>query len=373
MKVCIDTRIIQPGDTFIPVKGKQYDGHDFIEEAIKKGAHVLDVDLTDYARRYRKKLKCQVIGVTGSAGKTTVKDMLYTVLSHKYNVVKTEQNQNNEIGVPLTILKAEADTDILIVEMAMRHKGEIAHLAKIACPTHAVVTSVGLTHVENLKTPLNIARAKAEIFQKPYQWQQQTRYAYINFSSSYYELLQKKAVNAGFSVFPFKGETSFDQNLNLAYLVGRHFKLTDDDITAALKNYRASSHRLDVKRFERFTVIDDSYNANPDGVKYALKYMQRFSGRRIFVFGDMLELGTFSKKEHEKVVDYALDAGVSIMFTHGKETACITSPHLPVYHFNDKKTLCEQLTAEIKKGDVILVKGSRGMKMEEIVDVLSTL
>ena len=163
----IDTRTLEPGDIFIPIKGPRFDGRDFIDDAIKKGARVLDVDLAKFATNYRKKLKCYVIGVTGSAGKTTVKDLLTAILSQKYNVVSTSQNQNNEIGVPLTLLKADHQTDILIVEMAMRNLGDMTYLTKMVRPTHTVITNIGLSHIELLKTQRNVAKAKSEIFERP--------------------------------------------------------------------------------------------------------------------------------------------------------------------------------------------------------------
>jgi UDP-N-acetylmuramoyl-tripeptide--D-alanyl-D-alanine ligase len=181
--ICIDSRELKPGDVFIPLKGETHDGHDFIKDALQKGATVLDVDLTSYAKAYRKKLKCAVIGITGSAGKTTTKDLLAAVLGQKFKVVKTMENQNNEIGVPITILRADYSTDILIVEMAMRNKGEIGHLASIVRPTHSIITSIGMTHIENFPSQKAIANAKAEIFKTPASWEKAPRYAFLNYST----------------------------------------------------------------------------------------------------------------------------------------------------------------------------------------------
>jgi len=367
MKVSIDSRTVQPGDIFIPVKGPNFDGRDFIHAAVSKGARVLDVDLTAYAKKYRKKLNCQIIAVTGSSGKTTVKDLLYSVLSEKYKTVKTVENQNNEVGVPLSILAAEHDTEILILEMAMRNKGDIAHLSKIARPTHAVVTSTGLTHIENLKTPRKIAEVKAEIFQPALKWERKKRIAFINKTSKFYDLLEEKAVAREYSILPFEGETLWDQNLNLCYSIGHHFGLSDADIEKGLQSYESSSHRLKKLSVGGLTVIDDAYNANPDGVKYSVEYLRRTQGRKILVLGDMLELGSYSEGEHKKVADWCLDAGVSIIYTFGELSSVIESDEIPVYHFNKKKELHKHLLMELKSGDNILVKGSRGMKMEETV------
>ncbi|MFC1753488.1 UDP-N-acetylmuramoyl-tripeptide--D-alanyl-D-alanine ligase [Thermoproteota archaeon] len=370
MVISIDTRTIQPGDTFIPVKGQNYNGRDFIPEAIKKGAKVLDVDITDYAKKYRKKLNCQVIAVTGSAGKTTVKDMLSSVLSTRFNVVKTNENQNNEIGVPLTILQADGDTDILIVELAMRAKGEISHLTRIIRPTHVVVTGIGFTHIEMFKKQRDIALAKAEIFRKPLVWEKKNRNAYINISSAFSKIMMMKAKAKGYQVFPYSGDEKPDQNMNVCFLMGRHFGLTDEEIRKGISNYKGSSHRLEVSHCKGITIIDDTYNANPDGVAYALQYLRRFQGRKLFIMGDMKELGSYAKQMHQKIAEEAVDAGVSLLYTYGEESACISSPFITVYNFLDKSKLNNIVVSELKKGDVVMVKGSRGMRMEETVDAI---
>ncbi|MGE4169471.1 MAG: UDP-N-acetylmuramoyl-tripeptide--D-alanyl-D-alanine ligase [Candidatus Margulisiibacteriota bacterium] len=369
MAISIDSRTLKPGDVFIPIKGPSFDGHDFIPEAIKKGATILDVDLPKYAASYRKKLGCAVIAVTGSAGKTTVKDLLYAVLSQKYRVVKTEENQNNEIGAPLTLLRADFNTDILIVELGMRGLGQIQELARIVRPTHAVITSIGLTHVELLGNQRNIAKAKAEVFLPPLKWEK-TRTAFLNFTTPYYDLLAKKATQNQFTVLPFKGADKIDQNINLCYAVGQQFGLSNDDIATGLKHYQGSAHRLQVHHHHGVTLIDDTYNANPDGVSYALQFLRRFSGRKIFVFGDMLELGTFAPEAHQAVVDQALDAGVDLMFTYGPLTRAMHSDTLSIDHFKDKASLNTMVLAELKPGDVVLFKGSRGMKLEETLNTV---
>jgi UDP-N-acetylmuramoyl-tripeptide--D-alanyl-D-alanine ligase len=371
MKVSIDSRTVEAGDTFIPVQGAHFNGRDFIPDAIKKGARVLDVDLTTYAKQYRKKLRCAVLAITGSAGKTTTKDMLAAVLSTRYKVVKTEENQNNEIGVPLTILKADFDTDILILEMGMRGLGQIAHLSKIARPSHAVITNVGLTHVELVGSQKKIAQAKSELFQAALVWERKPRLAFLNYSSAYYEYAVKRATVHDFQVFPFGGQDGPEQNMNACFVVGRQFGLSDEEIRTGLLAYSPSSHRM-VRHSLRnqIMVLDDSYNANPDGVAYALQQLRHYSGRKILVLGDMLELGAHSAAEHARVVEYAIDAGVELMFTYGTETKVIASDSIWVAHFEDQNRLISQLGDELKSGDTVLIKGSRGMKMERVVDAI---
>lgn len=373
MKVSIDTRTIEPGDYFIPVQGERFDGREFIPEAIKKGARILDVNLQSYAKRYRKKLKCAVVAVTGSAGKTTTKDMLYAMLSARFNVVKTEENQNNEVGVPLTVLKADATTDILILEMGMRARGQIRQLAQIGRPTHALITNIGLTHIELLGTQRSIALAKSEIFLPRLAWERELRTAYLNAESPYYSTMVKKATHAGFQVLPFAGHDKPEQNLNACFAVGRSFGLSDDEIRDGLANYQASAHRM--ARFllkDDVVLLDDSYNANPDGVMYSLHQLRRYSGRKILVLGDMLELGEYSAAEHHRIVDHALDSGVELIFAYGDQSRVMTTTDevLWIGHFDTKNELIDQLLDEIKPADVILVKGSRGMKMEQVSEAI---
>jgi UDP-N-acetylmuramoyl-tripeptide--D-alanyl-D-alanine ligase len=367
VKISIDSRTVSPGDFFIPVKGPNFNGAHFIEDALKKGARLLDVDLTDYAKKYRKKLTCAVIGITGSAGKTTCKDMLTAVLSKQFKVISTKENENNEIGVPLTILSADEDTDILIVEMGMRGKGEMAHLARIVRPTHVVVTGIGLSHIALFKNGRAIASAKSEIFLSRLKWEGLTRSAFINFSSNYPELLQKKALSCGYKVYPFEGQDKPDETVNMCYTVGRHFGLSNDDVQQGLSDFKSSKHRLKKIRHASLTLIDDTYNANPDGMVYALHYFKRFEGRKVVVLGDMLELGDYADEAHKSLVEPLLDAGVAIVFTLGEAMKMLSSTLLDISHFSSKEALHTALKQELKQGDVVLFKGSRGMKMEESV------
>jgi UDP-N-acetylmuramoyl-tripeptide--D-alanyl-D-alanine ligase len=371
MNVSIDTRTIQKGDYFIPIKGPNFDGRDFIPDAIAKGAHILDVDIVKYAKKYRKKLKCRVIGITGSAGKTTMKDMLASILSQRFNVVKTQENQNNEIGVPLTVLRADADTDVLIVEMAIRKQNDMPLLAKIVCPTDVIITGIGMTHIELLKTQKNIAKSKAKIFQPPKKWESPDRKAFINYSSPYTEIVSEKAKKSGYKVFPFTGDDKPEQALNAAVLVAKHFGLGDSEIEAGLAAYTPSSHRLNWLKFGTITLIDDTYNANPDGVEYALHVLKRKTGRKIFVLGDMGELGETSESAHQQVEKLCVDAGVQLLATVGTLSKNIHSNTVERVHFSHNSELAKFLKNEIKSGDTVLLKGSRSMTLEEVVKELS--
>ena len=181
MAYSIDSRTIQPGDIFIPIKGENFDGHDFIEEALRRGAaQVLDVDLGQFAKEQRSKLQIPIIAVTGSSGKTTAKELLATVLGQRFKVLKSAKNFNNEIGVPLTLLQIEPEHELAIIELGMRGQGEIAYLADIVQPTHVLITNIGYSHIERLGSQQAIAEAKAEVISSGQR-------VFLNSADSYYQ------------------------------------------------------------------------------------------------------------------------------------------------------------------------------------------
>ncbi|MDA1353117.1 MAG: UDP-N-acetylmuramoyl-tripeptide--D-alanyl-D-alanine ligase [bacterium] len=373
MKVSIDTRTLEPGDVYIPIKGKNFDGHQFIDAAIQKGAsRIVNEDIGTFASKYRKQLKCYVLGITGSFGKTTSKDMLNSVLSQKFMTHATQANNNNEIGVPLTLLGADSHTDVAVLEMAMRKKGEIGYLARIVRPTHVLITGIGLTHAEFFKNSAQIAKAKAEIFRPKLEWERPgDRYAFLPRKDAHYDILESKAKAVGYKVLPYQSGGGIESTLGMCYLIGRHFGLSDHEIERGIASYKPSAHRLIKHKLKGgITLIDDSYNANPDGMRYALGVLKRQSGRKIAVLGDMMELGRFSVSEHRDLADPIIDAEVSVLFTYGEAMKSLGDLRLPVTHFDDKIALIDTLKSELKSGDSVLVKGSRGLEMDSIVDVL---
>lgn len=370
MKVSIDSRNVSAGDYFIPVKGKNFDGRDFVNEAISKGATLLDVNLFEYAKKYRKKLSCKVIGIVGSAGKTTVKDMLFSVLKRRYNVVKTQENQNNEFGVALTLLSADSDTDILLVEMGMRKKNDLTYLARLVQPDYIVFTGVGKSHIGLHKSFKDLAKAKCEIFRKPLLWQTNLRYCFANSNGAFHDMVQKKAEQSGFKLLSYTGEDKVSENINLVYSVGAFLGLKSDLIEKGLKLFQSSSHRMKIYKFSSFTLLDDSYNSNPEGVIYALQFLRQFSGRKICVFADMLELGISSNDEHKNILNTVKNEGIDVVFVYGEQFLNVVSDYDFVSYFSDINQLNLQLNNELKANDVILIKGSRSMKMERVVNYI---
>ena len=235
MRYSIDTRTMKAGDIFIPVKGENFDGHDFIEEAKKKGAaDILDVDLAEHATEIRKKYNIPIIAVTGSAGKTTVKDMLAAVLSQKFKVLKSAENQNNEIGVPLTLLKLEEEEyDIAVVELAMRGLGQIETLAKIAEPTHAIITNVGYTHLELLHSRDSIALAKSEVIRKGIK-------VFLNKKDDYYDFLRERAEEKDALVVDFDYNHLLEANENAVRTITLEFGLDEKAIDKGLESLNLS-------------------------------------------------------------------------------------------------------------------------------------
>ena len=371
MKVSIDSRTIEPGDYFIPVKGTHFDGRDFIPEVVEKGGNVLDVDLFSYAKKYRKRLSAKVIAVVGSAGKTTVKDMLYSVLSMSFNVVKTHENQNNEFGVPLTLLAADEETEFLIVEMGLRKKQDLSFLVNIVHPDMVVFTGVGVSHMAFFDSPLQLANAKARVFRSALSWQTNVRTAFLCSSGAYHERICDKARKAGYNVVSYSGEDKVAENIEVCCLVGSFFGMRGEVVQQGIAAYKGSSHRMTVYKRGGVTVLDDSYNANPSGVLYALQYLRRFEGRKIVVLADMLELGAVSKKQHEYVAEWCLNEEVALLLLFGEEVkATAAVSRIPTVYFEDKHALSLMLKDELKDGDVVLIKGSRSMKLEKVVEDL---
>ncbi len=370
MKIKIDSRTIESGDYFIPVKGPVHDGRDFIKEVEKKGGILLDVDLHDYTQVHRRTLTCPVIGVTGSAGKTTVKDLIAALLSSKYRVKKTLENQNNEVGVPLTVLSADDDTDVLVVEMGIRKKGDMTLLEQLVVPTHVVVTNIGLTHAEFLSSSEEIAEEKGQIFQKRPYWLKGDRIAYIQ-KNGQTPILVQKAVDAGFTVVEYTAETKAEENLVLAELIAKSFGLSEDEKEKGLAGFETSSHRMKRHQVGKTVLIDDTYNANPDGVRYALECLSREEGQKALILGSMLELGAQSKEAHLALIPKIKAAGVRQVYTVGTETQCMQGDHeVLITHFESKEALESAVKKDIRELDVILIKGSRGLKMESIVTCL---
>lgn len=425
--ISTDSRKIEKGNLFIPLKGENFDGENFVESAMNKGASaVLTANLNSlelYKGRnvaviyventlvalhrlssyYRNKFSIPFIAVTGSSGKTTTKDMIAAVLSTKYNTLKTEGNFNNEIGLPLTIFKLEKYHEVAVVEMGMSGFGEIKKLKNISKPNIAVFTNIGVAHIEKLGTRENILKAKSELLEgfdkkntivlnadddmliKLIDKYNSRYYSYgINFGNI-------KATEIEHTDFGIKYKLKtpeFEKSIELyipglhnvynslaAICIGIEFNVNINDMYNALKEFRPGKMRMNIIDLNGVRIIDDVYNANPDSMRAAISVLRDInSKRKIAVLGDMLELGEYAENAHRKIGEFIYKSGVDLLITSGNYSRFIADGAICSGMDIDKVFVCKDnfeanamLKSIIEEGDLILVKGSRGMKMEQIV------
>ncbi len=432
---CRDTRIIKTGDTYIGIKGENFDGNTLWKEALKKGATTVIVEGIDFKNEnleeyenkniilvensikaladiatYKRNLYGKdfpVIGVTGSVGKTSTKDIIANVISKKYKTLKTQGNKNNEIGLPFTIFNLK-DHNAAVIEMGMNHFGEISKLTKIAKPTISVITNVGTSHIGNLGSRENILKAKLEIlegmdkkilvinndndllhdlYRKNKDIEIHT-YGIENISSVMAEKIILNENNSEFicnlegEKFKVKvpvGGIHFVYNALCAATVGKLLGLSIEQIKSGIETFELTKKRMEITELKNgVTIINDSYNASFESMQASLKYLNGLkNNRKIAVLGDMFELGEFSKELHEKVGKEVTKNNVDILICCGRnakyiaETAKIEGMNADnIYYFEDKEEI-EKLIRKIwKKGDAILLKASNGMKFFEIVEKL---
>lgn len=413
-----DTRKLSPGQLFIALQGAR-DGHEFIPTALEKGAAAVlcshcDGDypaiivpdprlaLGEIAKNERLRLGMQVVGITGSVGKTTTKEMVAAVLGRKYRVCKTPVNHNNDIGMPMAILDMPEDTQIAVLEMGMNHFREIAYLSTIAKPNVAVIVNIGTMHIEHLGSIEGILQAKLEILEgmdssgkivlngdDPLLWNQhKVLPGAIYFGENNMETaVRAKNVQSGDGHIQFQVCSTDDFQVDLpmegahyvadalaAVAVGMEFDVQPEDICAALAEFQNADGRQETIQVGPYTVIKDCYNAGPESMAAALSVLRDKPGRRIAVLGDMLELGTCTQAEHYKVGRLAAE-NADVLFAFGPNSSRMLKGALTggmerknARAFEDREKLSAALEQLVKPGDVLLVKGSRGMKMELIVD-----
>ncbi len=414
-----DTRKLKAGELFVALQGVR-DGHDFIPDALQKGAAAVlcthcDGDypaivvkdtrlaLGDIARGERKRLGCKVVGITGSVGKSTTKEMVAKVLSSEYRVSKTPENHNNDIGMPMAILAMPEDTQIAVLEMGMNHFGEIAYLSGIAKPDVAVIVNIGTMHIEHLGSMEGILQAKLEILEgleadgkivlngdDSLLWNQHnTLNGATYFGANNSECLvfaSNIATEEGALSFavktpegaetvklPLEGQHYVADAL-AAIAVGRLFRISNAAMAVSLADFRNMKGRQEVYEAGGFTIIKDCYNAGPESMAAALDVLSGKPGRRIAVLGDMLELGVCAPAEHYRVGRLAAEKA-DLIFAYGPNSdrvlsGAITGGMSPqrAYAFTDREKLVETLRLLAKPGDVLLFKGSHGMHMDLALD-----
>lgn len=425
--IVTDSRMVKSGDLFIALEGEIHDGHDFILDTVKNGAsaiivskpvntlqqvHVIHVDNTlkamwQLAAYYRQKFLKPVIAVTGSVGKTSTKDMIAAVLSGKYNIHKSKGNFNNHIGMPLTVLGFENKHDAMVVEMGMRGFGEVRELTHIARPNIAVITNIGLSHIERLETQENILKAKLEIVEGLEGEGVLILNANDPLLSRVDRSIAKKVLYIGvdteadytaYSIVD-NGEEGVSFKVNIEGkevdvhipAVGRHnvfnalygiacgalLGMSPEEILTGLKSYRPEGMRLNIIEKDGIKFINDCYNASPDSMRAALLVLKSIAqgSRCIAILGNMFELGEVAGAAHYGVGKMCGDLGIDFTAAIG-ENACDIAKGIgdssKFKIFDTHEEIVQYMKGILKKGDVVLIKGSRGMKMERILELWQT-
>lgn len=432
--VKIDTRKINAGDCYVGIKGEKNDGNKFYMDAFLKGATIVILDdytinkedekyleengksivvvedsvkaLGELAKYKRSLFKCPVVAVTGSAGKTSTKDIIYSVLKEKYNAHKTIGNQNNHLGLPLTVLALDESKEVLVLEMGMNHAGEISYLTSIARPDVAVITNVGTAHIGNLGCRENILKAKLEILEglNPegtliinndndllHEWYLDNKDKYhiltigINNPSDFQAsniFLEEDGSTFTCNDFTYDvpvGGEHFIYNALEAIAVASIFDVDDKSIRKGILNFELSSNRMNIINEEArdITIIDDSYNANFDSMRYAIKYLSGLDGRLIAVLGSMKELGDYTEDLHRKLGKIIVDEEIDILITVGDEAKFINDEAEKLgfnkdcsYHFSLNSEAIDCLNNILEKDDKVLIKASNSLNFKEIVDAI---
>ncbi|MBX7148862.1 UDP-N-acetylmuramoyl-tripeptide--D-alanyl-D-alanine ligase [bacterium] len=419
-RVSTDTRTVTKGDIYLALKGARFNGHNFCDEALKKGAQGLIVSenasytqapfvllvahtekaLGDIAHAWRKKFLIPVIGLTGSSGKTTTKDMMALLLSAKGAVCKTEGNLNNLIGLPQTMMTLTASHQFAVWEMGMNHFGEIDRLAEMAQPDYGLITNIGHAHLEGLGSIEGVAKAKGELFLRlspkttafvnaddarvlalPTQAQKilygknpkaDIQLKKITYTPNGMEVVVEHKKSFTYQL-PFVGEY-LAQNFLAASSVALTLGLTDDNIQRAILNFHPGKMRGEETKLKNGTIlVVDCYNANPDSTKAALKAVSdKFpSQKKLAVLGSMLELGKNSPALHREVGGYAADTGFKSLFAFGPEGSLLADGFAnKAQTFGTIEELSKAVQKELTGNEIVLIKGSRGMQMERVAELL---
>ena len=409
--VSIDTRKLKKGNIFFAIKGDRFDGNDFIKHALDKGASFIVtsnkelitnkkciyvkntlVCLQNLATFHRVKLNIPVIGITGSNGKTTTKNLTTLVLKSTYKVYSTKGNFNNHIGVPLSILDLNASHEIAVIEMGASGLGEIAFLCEISRPNVGLITNISPVHLEGFGNFESVIRGKSELFdyliknegiafinnndkvllnfskrfEKPYLLFGDTAFVkseflkadpYISFSLDENEIIQTKMI----------GDYNFE-NILSAISIGKYFGVDTSSASKAVCEYEPSQNRSQVIEKNNFKIILDAYNANPTSVFKALSNFSNIEGKKIVILGDMLELGRRSKIEHRKLGTILQGLNFDIVYLVGKEMKYAFENYSSAIYFENRKDIYEEMRELKFKNSTVLLKASRGMEFEKIVN-----
>lgn len=428
--IVIDSRKANKDNVFVAVIGENLDGHQFMQSAYENGCKTFiknasssiklnssdinlievkdtQIALGDIAKYYKEKFDIPYIGVTGSVGKTTTRDMIYATVSSTFHTLKNQGNLNNHFGVPLTLFNLDDSYECAVIEMGMSHFKEIEYLANIVNPKIGVISNIGLSHIENLGSQEGILQAKMEIATNF----NESNTLVVNGDDKFLGTLKGKNLEYKLKTFGFNkdndiycesyvmGEEDLTfvcyidgkkeeifiptvgehniYNAMAAILVGRELNISLEDIKRGLRNFKATKMRLDIIKNDKMTIINDAYNASPDSMEAALKILGRYKNRKVAILGDMFEMGEHTEYGHRLVGKSAVD-NTDVIIAIGKDSKfiCEEAKDLGfnennIHHFNTKEEAIEKIDELVKKDDVVLVKASRGMELEKIVEYLN--
>ncbi len=413
--IVTDSRECRPGDLYIALRGSRVDGHQFIETAEIAGCSAALVTRADknvgkmqqievpdpliaigrVAHHWRKQFTFPILGITGSNGKTSTKELLKHVLQRRYNIHATEGNYNTSIGLPLSLLQIHEGHSFAILEMGANQPGDIAYLCKITEPTQGLITNIAPAHLEGFGTIEAVAREKSELFRTL-----EKGLAYVNMADERIKSLPRPGREVTYGLTPdcdFSADLHHDRDGTIALTIeaqeiatnSRNLSFAKNVIAAAavaitngitwetfqeqIISFVPPAGRCRIKDIKQVTVIDDTYNANLESTLAAIDYLNAFSGngRRILVFGDMYELGRGSAELHRQVGIKCNEVGLDAVYTVGEDTvytADVLNNVASHKHFENKSDLARALRSDLRAGDKILFKGSRGMAMETIIE-----
>ena len=407
-EIKINSKEIKKNDIFVAIVGKKFDGHNFIDEAIKKGAKIIITSknieqkipyikvkdtikaLGDIAKYMIKKYHPNVIAITGSVGKTTTKSLIYHLLKDNYRCITNEKNYNNNIGVPLTVFKTNSKTELLIMELGMNHPKEISYLSKIITPDISVITKIGTSHIGYLKSKKNILKAKLEIIDG-----MKEKILFINGDDKVLRNIKKiKTITSGinknndltcydltstlyYSSFiikyknkKYKIKINLPQNLIedvlIAINVALYYNVNINEIIKKLKTYKTIDKRMNIiKDKNNNIIINDCYNSSYESLTGVLKIIKNEKQKKLLILGDIKELGQLSKKIHNKIKPYIEDINNKQVILIGKEMANIKTQ---AKYFNTCEETIKYLKTQNIKNNLILIKGSRSMQLENITN-----
>ena len=412
----IDTRNLNANDAYIAINGTNLDGHNFIQDAIEKGASVIvasqyvDIktstpiiyvddtlqSLGKLATYFRKTYPAYVIAITGSVGKTTTRELLYTILSSNYSVLKSDKNHNNHIGVPLTLFNLNNDYNVVLLEMGMNHTGEIEYLSKMVQPDLGIITNIGTSHIGNLGSKKKILEAKMEITKG-----MKDGILVVNGDDAYLKKIKStkdyRVIKCGskrpylltpYDIHEELGQLSFKvryqnqeyevtvpvtgkhflSNIIIAMEVGLLLHIDIQTIIESLKHFEPYTQRMNVVQTDEFTVIDDCYNASFESFQSICQFLRKREEEKIIIVGDILELGKFSKKIHKKLKKALSKISNASILSIGEATKIFQGKNM--IHFENIQALIAYLARIDKKQKLIVLKGSRGMHLEKVKEYL---